>query len=210
MPPGQAGKEACVVLTRNLAIGSRGDDVRKVQELLAAHPNAGFTVTPTGYYGPATARAMARWQQLNGVASSSTGSVGPLTRGFFERACAGNLSPDQEAQKPVTGTISSIGSDSFVLTTPASTTVTVMLTASTTYKVLLTAESSRIGTATDLAVGKTVSVIGMTNADGSIVARKVTINVLDSAVDRTRPIDDLPGGIEHRSQSMRNPGRSLQ
>lgn len=88
LPPGQAGKAVCVALTRNLGEGSSGDDVKKLQELLAANATTtGFTALPTGFFGHITARAMARFQMMHGIASTTTGYVGPLTRGFFERRC---------------------------------------------------------------------------------------------------------------------------
>ncbi|MDE1924807.1 MAG: peptidoglycan-binding protein [Patescibacteria group bacterium] len=85
--PGQEGKSACIALTRNLGIGSQGDDVKSLQEMLAADPESGFEATTTGFFGPLTARAMMRFQENNSIASSTDGSVGPLTRGFFERHC---------------------------------------------------------------------------------------------------------------------------
>lgn len=86
-PPGQMGKMACIALTRDLKVGSQGDDVRKLQDLLHDDDSAGFTASSTGFFGPMTAKAMARFQMHNGIASTTTGIVGRLTRGFFERAC---------------------------------------------------------------------------------------------------------------------------
>lgn len=93
VPPGQIGKIACITLGRNLHEGDSGDDVKSIQELLAEDPQYGFNVTPTGFFGPLTMRAMIRYQVANAIASSTDtdGSVGPLTRGFFERRCGNGL-----------------------------------------------------------------------------------------------------------------------
>ena len=90
MPPGQLGKMVCIELNRDLKIGSQGDDVRKLQDMLR-DSGIGFTASSTGYFGPMTAKAMAYFQMKNGIASSTTGMVGSLTRGFFERACGKGL-----------------------------------------------------------------------------------------------------------------------
>lgn len=92
LPPGQVGKAACVALNRDLHMGDRGDDVKKLQEMLAEDSENEFVATPTGFFGPLTAKAMMRFHMRFGIASSSTGIVGPLTRGFFERSCGKGLS----------------------------------------------------------------------------------------------------------------------
>src|SRR5579859_381866 len=42
MPPGQVGKSLCITLNRNLGVGSQGDDVKNLQQLLSQDPNTGF------------------------------------------------------------------------------------------------------------------------------------------------------------------------
>lgn len=73
-------------LTHSLTIGSRdaatGGEVSELQALLGAL----LPVAPTGYFGPLTAHAVARWQLANNVAPAS-GYVGPLTRAAIERYC---------------------------------------------------------------------------------------------------------------------------
>lgn len=93
-PSGQMGKMACITLNRNLGIGSRGDDVKSLQELLSEDPEDGFTAGATGFFGPLTAKALMHFQMNNGIASTTDGSVGPLTRGFFERRCGKGLGHD--------------------------------------------------------------------------------------------------------------------
>ena len=87
MPPGQMGKMACVTIARNLRQGDQGEDVRKLQELLMQDGESGFNGSATGFFGPLTMKAMAKFQTRMGIASSTDGAVGPLTRGFFERKC---------------------------------------------------------------------------------------------------------------------------
>ena len=91
MSPGQMGKMVCLRLVRDLRVGAQGDDVRKLQELLAQDPSVGFTASSTGFFGPMTAKALMRFQMNNGIASSTDGRVGTLTRGFFQRACGKGL-----------------------------------------------------------------------------------------------------------------------
>ena len=93
IPPGQIGKIACIELGRNLHHGDRGDDVMKLQVMLKGDSENGFNVEPTGVFGPITMRAMMKFQMRMHIASASStdGSVGPLTRGFFNRACGKGL-----------------------------------------------------------------------------------------------------------------------
>lgn len=65
-----------------LALGSKGDDVSALQEFLK---NNGYYTEGlvTGYMGPATVRAIKRFQEQNGVAKQGQagyGSFGPATR----------------------------------------------------------------------------------------------------------------------------------
>ncbi|MFT5037052.1 MAG: peptidoglycan hydrolase-like protein with peptidoglycan-binding domain, partial [Candidatus Azotimanducaceae bacterium] len=63
---------------KSLNIGSRGEDVECTQKFLIEE---GFYTYPggaTGYYGPVTKAAVARWQQANNI--SNTGSIGIASR----------------------------------------------------------------------------------------------------------------------------------
>ncbi len=96
----------CGILNRNIGQGVSGDDVRGLQEFLASE--GVFSVSATGYFGPATARALAQWQAKEGV--QSVGSVGPLTRERIKMRCGGHgsdllsVSP-QMGQAPLTVTV---------------------------------------------------------------------------------------------------------
>ena len=61
----------------NMGIGTRSDDVVKLQQILI---NQGYLriTAPTGYFGPLTQAAVQRYQTAHGI--PSTGFVGPLTR----------------------------------------------------------------------------------------------------------------------------------
>ncbi len=95
LSPGQAAKAACIALRRDLGPGASGDDVKKLQDLLREDDGANFTVASTGFFGPMTMRAMARYQMKHGIASTTTGYVGPLTRAFLMRSCGKGLDGEQ-------------------------------------------------------------------------------------------------------------------
>ncbi|MEK7500929.1 MAG: peptidoglycan-binding domain-containing protein [Patescibacteria group bacterium] len=77
---------------RTLRRGSRGNDVRALQEYLAEDPTIypqGFT---TGFYGPSTETAVKRWQTKYGV--EVIGIVGPKTIAKFRELRAALLSDE--------------------------------------------------------------------------------------------------------------------
>src|SRR3989344_3800242 len=78
----------CAILNRNLSQGARGDDVQGLQEFLSAEGY--LSANATGYFGPMTANAVARWQASQGV--SAVGAVGPMSRERIRVWC-GNPRP---------------------------------------------------------------------------------------------------------------------
>jgi hypothetical protein len=72
------------VFNRNLQIGNRGDEVRRLQELLAQDKELYPEGLVTGYYGSLTREAVRRFQLKYGVISSPSdqgnGRLGPRTR----------------------------------------------------------------------------------------------------------------------------------
>jgi peptidoglycan hydrolase-like protein with peptidoglycan-binding domain len=66
-----------VTFSRNLTVGSTGADVTALQTFLAT--KGYFTVTPTGYFGSITKRAVAQYQAANGI-TPAAGYFGPITR----------------------------------------------------------------------------------------------------------------------------------
>jgi len=186
MPPGQVGKAACIILGRNLRHGVQGDDVRKLQEMLAEDPENDFRASATGFFGPLTARAVAKFQMRMGIASSTDGFVGPLTRGFFERRCGEGLDKDEYDVKrgKVAGEITAASASSITVIADGRSHV-VLITASTTVQVFATATSTpSMGTIADLTVGKRVVATGTVNQDGSISAIHVQVGAVPSLVKR--------------------------
>lgn len=66
------GTSMSLSLTRDLTVGSRGADVTSLQNALGVSP-------ATGYFGPITRAAVAKYQSDNGI-SPAVGYVGPKTR----------------------------------------------------------------------------------------------------------------------------------
>ena len=75
--------ETPAVFARTLKKGSRGDDVKKLQEFLSADAEVYPEGEVTGYFGPMTAKAVGRFQERHGVAAPGEpgfGQLGPKTR----------------------------------------------------------------------------------------------------------------------------------
>lgn len=62
----------------NLSYGSRGDDVKKLQESLNAN---GYNLAVDGIYGPKTQAAVSKYQQSNGITADGSGIFGSETSG---------------------------------------------------------------------------------------------------------------------------------
>lgn len=97
------GNAACpYTWTKNLAIGSSGDDVRQLQRFLNGNPQTqvatsgvGSPGNETSYYGPATARAVSRFQELYAAQiltplglTKGTGGFYTSTRNQANNVCA--------------------------------------------------------------------------------------------------------------------------
>ena len=78
-------------LTRSLTRGSRGEDVRQLQEFLAQDSAIYPEGIATGYYGAGTEAAVRRWQAKNGV--PSVGIVGRQTIAKFKEIYSGVTVP---------------------------------------------------------------------------------------------------------------------
>lgn len=95
-PPGQ--HRICAILARNLAQGSQGDDVKGLQEFL--REKGVLSAEATGYFGPATRAAVARWQYEEGI--SNVGSFGPMSRERIKMWCGG-MGSDRFGASPMRG-----------------------------------------------------------------------------------------------------------
>ncbi len=69
-------------LSANLFLGSRGQNVSKLQNFLQAQ--GVYSGPVTGYFGPLTKRAVVEFQKQNKI-NPASGFVGPLTRAFIFR-----------------------------------------------------------------------------------------------------------------------------
>ena len=177
----------CTSLARNLSVGAQGNDVAALQKLLAAHPEVGFTASTTGYFGQLTAKAVARFQTMNGIASS-TGVVGPATRTVISKLCASSTpqqtrqpqgAPTGLSRPPISiasGIVSAYSNSSITVQETSGSSTVVDITASTTIEVFIsTSTPPKIGSIVDLVVGKTVSAVGKPNTDGSIAAYRIRV-----------------------------------
>ncbi|MBI2048896.1 MAG: peptidoglycan-binding protein [Candidatus Liptonbacteria bacterium] len=101
--------------TRDLTVGSKGDDVTALQNLLAS--KGYFTVAATGYFGPITKAAVAAWQAASGI-SPAAGYFGPKSRAAVA-AMAGPAAPAAPGapvgvpapNAPASGLVVSLASD---------------------------------------------------------------------------------------------------
>lgn len=80
----------CLELGRDIRFGDRGDDVRKLQQMLAADPAIFADAQVTGFFGEKTLKAVMKFQRKYGIAST-TGFVGPQTRALFKSHCGTGL-----------------------------------------------------------------------------------------------------------------------
>src|SRR3989344_2161184 len=75
----------CSILKRDLSQGTQGDDARGLQEFLSAEGY--LSANATGYFGPMTAQAVAKWQSSEGV--TAVGNFGPMSRERLKIWCGG-------------------------------------------------------------------------------------------------------------------------
>lgn len=184
MNAGQMGKFACITLSRNLKHGDQGEDVKKLQEMLMGDEQNGFNGTATGFFGPLTMKAMMKFQMRMGIASTTDGSVGPLTRGFFERSCGKGLNSQAVGQgkmqgddmrMAIRGTVSANNTSSIVIQTNGGS-ITANISNTTMIKIFAsTSTPPTAGTVADLTVGKTVTVQGKRVSDNTMDALNIGI-----------------------------------
>jgi len=74
----QLGSTTAIIFTKNLQLGSTGDEVKKLQEVLKQYPDVYPEGLVTGYFGLLTEKAVKRLQIKFGI--ELAGVVGPLTR----------------------------------------------------------------------------------------------------------------------------------
>lgn len=90
--PSLSAASSCPYITRTLTVGSSGDDVEQLQSYLAATGDLEARFV-TGYYGPKTQDAVARWQCSHSLVCQGTpettglGQVGMRTRTVMSGEC---------------------------------------------------------------------------------------------------------------------------
>lgn len=93
-------QKSCIQLTRNLTIGTTGEDVSRLQKYLTE--KGFFSNEATGYYGFATAQAVGKLQISLGIVSSQNdsayGMMGPKTR---QAIGCGNIVEHPESSEKV-------------------------------------------------------------------------------------------------------------
>lgn len=121
------GVRLCIPPTRYLKRGSEGNDVANLQIFLSQESSVYPEGSVTGTYGPATERAVARWQSQYGIVSSGDsvrtglGSVGPRTLSLLHTlwSCGGDISSGwfSATQKQATTVFSAQASSTYPLDT---------------------------------------------------------------------------------------------
>jgi hypothetical protein len=102
---------SCHTFTQSLKVGASGGEVMWVQQFLNGHnamvnaTGAGSPGNETSKFGPATKKAVMKWQAANGV-SPASGYWGPLTRAAANAMCAGNPGPNPTPGPTTSGPIS--------------------------------------------------------------------------------------------------------
>ncbi|MCE9585901.1 peptidoglycan-binding protein [Candidatus Uhrbacteria bacterium] len=87
---GNVRYENASTITRDLSLGSSGDDVTRLQQLLIDGGLLGVA-TPNGYFGYQTKAAVVAWQKASGI--DATGVFGPASRAQFGVAIFTSTSP---------------------------------------------------------------------------------------------------------------------
>ena len=86
------------VFNKDLQRGSRGDDVKRLQQLLAQDKSIYPEGSDTGYFGPATVRAVKKFQAKYGL--PQVGRIGPMTRKKLEEVFKAAPPPAPQAAAP--------------------------------------------------------------------------------------------------------------
>ncbi|MDO8500085.1 MAG: peptidoglycan-binding domain-containing protein [bacterium] len=173
--------------TQSLTIGSRGDDVKCLQNYLTTTGHFTYSGGSTGYFGGITKAAVSAWQAANSV-SPTAGYFGALSRAKYNSvvsaAPAAPVVPGAPAPAPVAGDALGVskpaqpGDNLAPLSATRLPVTKVMLTAGTKDVTVSSITVERIGLATDAAVDK-VMLIG---ADGLQIGLNKTLGSNHRAV----------------------------
>lgn len=92
----------CFESTRNLRLGDSGDDVRKLQQILASDPSLYPEGISSGFFGAKTQKALARFQKKFGLSTSTSGSLDTSTRAAFRQYCGNGIITSGTASSTIT------------------------------------------------------------------------------------------------------------
>ncbi|MBI5732821.1 peptidoglycan-binding protein [Candidatus Jorgensenbacteria bacterium] len=170
----KGGSSSSYSFTRDLTVGSKGDDVNALQQVLI---DGGYlkVAAPTGFFGPMTKAALAAWQSAAGV-SPAAGYFGPKSRAAFAAAAPSYPTPTPgyptPGVVPASGLVVSLASDS-----PAGSAIAGagqvavgkwMFTAGASSPATLSAMTfKKIGVVSD----SNINNLYLANADGAIIAQ---------------------------------------
>ena len=151
----QGGAAACS-FTRDLTVGVKGDDVKCLQQYLVVSPTS-------GYFGPLTKSAVAKWQAEKGV-SPAVGYFGSISRAKYSAVAGGVVTPTT----PTTPTTP------VVVVTPLGTGLTVTLSADQPVATLAPGGAARVP----------FTKVNLTaSADGDVVVNYLTVERTGLAAD---------------------------
>lgn len=92
----------CFESTRNLRLGDSGDDVRKLQQILAADPSLYPEGVASGFFGAKTQKALVRFQKRFGLGTTTSGSLDASTRAAFHQYCGNGIITSGSASSTIT------------------------------------------------------------------------------------------------------------
>ncbi len=212
---GGNGNGPCFTPTRTLGMGAKGDDVKGLQKMLQGEDVSEFRSEATGVFGPATAKALARWQMHNGISSSTGGTVGPRTQDFLKKRCGpghddqGGRGNKMMMNMPAhtMGSITTTNGNDITVVDGDGKMIVVHTTATTTIKVWNgTSTAPTTGSLTNLVVGKKIAADGPKNSDGSINAVHVMVGDRLPMMKMQGMMDDNRGGAMggHGANDVKN------
>lgn len=109
----QVPANTVATITKNLARGIGGDQVRSLQRILALDKDVYPEGVVNGTFGPLTQRAVGKFQEKHGIAKPGEpgyGTVGPKTRAKLNELAVGQAPSATPASTPETAAVSFLGS----------------------------------------------------------------------------------------------------
>ncbi|HEY4528366.1 MAG TPA: peptidoglycan-binding protein [Candidatus Paceibacterota bacterium] len=122
-------------ITRALAKGATGDDVKQLQEFLKTIPDVYPEGLVTGYFGPLTEAAVKRWQEKQGI--EAVGIVGPKTTAKLNELISqgagrsGTIPPGLLTAPPIQGAVVAPAVTTSTTSSPVTSAATISTTSDT-------------------------------------------------------------------------------